>query len=119
MSRLQNVDKDSWESFYDDGVHVLVIGKTTCNACKEWGTELQAFLEDETAYPGVDFGKINIDQGGLSKWKKANPWLADVTDLPCTIILKNGEIQKQFYGKGIARLTSRLDKIVEETGCCG
>lgn len=125
MNSLQILDKDNWENFYTEGVHVLVVGKTTCNACKEWGTELESYLDSSDDFPSVEFGKIMIDQGGLVKWKKASPWLADVSDLPCTVILKNGEIMKQFYGKGIERLKNRLTNVLEETnsdetsGGCG
>lgn len=112
MSRFQTLDGNTWETFYEEGFSVLVVGKTTCNACSEWSEELQKYLDSSNDYSTVRFGKIYIDKGGLTAWKKASPWLADVTDLPCTLIIHNGKIEKQFYGNGVDRLKNRLDKVI-------
>ena len=57
------------------------------------------------------FGKIFLDKPGLVSFKRANPWLAEVDVLPFNIIYKNGNKEKTFAGKGVERLTNRLERI--------
>ena len=114
MSRLEVVDAKNWEEFVQSPTAVLMLGKTDCAACNEWTEELTAFLGDASRYPEVRFGKIVIDKPGLVSFKRANPWLAEVDVLPFTVLYKGGEKQKTFAGKGIERLTNRLDRLVGE-----
>ena len=93
---------------------VLMLGKTDCAACKEWSEELSAFLENDEAFTDVRFGKIFLDTPGLVSFKRANPWLAEVDNLPTTVIYKGGERAKTFAGGGIDRLTNRLGRLASE-----
>jgi len=47
----------------------------------------------------------------LAGFKRANPWLADLDDLPSTQIHVRGERVKSFAGGGVSRLESRLRRI--------
>lgn len=111
MSRFETLDGESWESFVAADKAVLMLGKTDCGACAKFSEEIVEFLADQSKFEGVRFGKLFLDQRGLIGFKKANPWLADVTDLPYTVIYKNGEISKKFVGGGIDRLTNRLERL--------
>lgn len=112
--RLISLDKDNWAEFLEAPVAVLVLGKTDCNACQEWGAELSAHLENDEQFTNVSFGKLMINQPGLIAFKKASPWLAEVDTLPYNIIYKNGEAVKRYAGNGVARLENRLKSVMAD-----
>lgn len=111
MRTLEIVDKETWEEFCGSDCAVLLIGKTDCEACRIWGEELEAFLGEDAEHTDVRFGKLFINVPGLHKFKKASPWLAEVTDLPYTVIYRGGVVEKSFYGGGVDRLVKRLLKV--------
>ena len=71
----------------------------------------EAALDDAARWPGVRFGKIEVDRGGLIDFKRSNPWLAELDTLPFTRIYRNGELWKEFAGGGVDRLGSRLEQL--------
>ena len=106
--RLESIDGGNWREFVAAPVAVLAIGKSDCAACQTWSAELEDMLADPAAWPGVRFGKMVLDRGGLIDFKRASPWLADVDTLPFTQIYVGGERWKAFPGGGRDRLESRL-----------
>ena len=108
MARLETVDGGSWRQFIASPLAVLVIGKSDCPACAAWSEELERFLSADAAWPDVRFGKMLLDKGGLIEFKRANPWLADVEELPFNVLYVRGDRSKSWPGGGIERLTSRL-----------
>jgi hypothetical protein len=114
VSRLEQVDAASWESFVGSPLAVLMLAKTGCAACAAWTQELEAELARPDFWPEVRFGKMYLDQGGLARFKRANEsWLADVHDLPYTVLYVRGQRFKSFAGGGIERLESRLRSALE------
>ena len=111
MSRLEMIDKENWEEFLNAPLAVLMLGKTDCDACHQWTEELTAFLETDDEFKDVRFGKLLLDQRGLSGFKKVSPWLADVDVLPFNVIYRAGEKTKEFAGKGTERLVNRLNNL--------
>ena len=112
MSRLEKIDGSNWRGFVAAPVAVLVLGKTTCPACQAYGEELNAFLADDSRWPGVRFGKMMLDEGGLGEFKRASPWLADEVDtLPFTQIFVAGNRWKDMPGGDVTRLTRRLETL--------
>src|SRR5262245_50020786 len=112
MSLLEKVDGHTWRDFLAAPASVLVLGKTTCAACRTYTEELEGFLASEgTRWPGVRFGKMLLDEGGLSDFKRASPWLAQVDALPFTQIYRAGERWKDFAGGNVERLRSRLERL--------
>lgn len=112
MSRFQKIDGATWRDFLASPVAVLVLGKTTCPACQEYGQELESFLADDTRWTGVRFGKMMLDEGGLGEFKRANPWLADEVDtLPFTQIYVAGVRWKDLPGGDVSRLVRRLETL--------
>ena len=55
--------------------------------------------------------KILLDKPGLASFKRANPWVAELESLPSTQIYVAGERVKSFFGGGMARLESRLQRV--------
>jgi hypothetical protein len=112
-SRLELLDRETWQDFLSATTAVLILGKSDCKACAAWTLEVESFLREDTQWTNVRFGKIDLDRGGLGGFKKANTWLAEVTDLPFTIIYVDGERKKEFLGSGIQRLINRIQRVVD------
>ena len=111
MSRLETVNGDNWRDFTGAGRAVLVLGKSDCAACKQWIGELDEFLASDERWANVRFGKVTLDQPGLTDFKRGNKWLAEVTVLPFNVIYADGERAKTFAGGGLQRLENRLQNL--------
>jgi hypothetical protein len=116
MARLETVDAGNWREFVQAPRSVLVLGKSDCPACASWGDELERFLAADNDWRHVRFGKMLLDRGGLVEFKRANPWLADIEELPFTVIWQSGVQAKSFPGGGIDRLVSRLRSLERAPG---
>lgn len=110
-ARIEAVDGSTWESFVSSPAAVLVIGKSDCHACASWSEELEALLERDARWGHVRFGKLLLDKPGLVSFKRANPWLAEVDQLPFNVIYVNGQPVKRFAGGGAERLVFRLEQV--------
>jgi hypothetical protein len=108
--RLETIDGSSWEAFVAAPVAVLMIGKSDCAACAQWTEELREMLAHDERWRNVRFGKLLLDKPGLVSFKRANPWLAELDELPFNVIYVNGEPVKRFAGSGVERLVSRLER---------
>jgi hypothetical protein len=108
--RLEAIDGSSWEAFVAAPVAVLMIGKSDCAACASWTEELRGLLASDERWGHVRFGKLLLDKPGLVSFKRANPWLAELDELPFNVIYVNGEVVKRFAGSGVERLVSRLER---------
>ena len=106
--RLEQIDGGNWRDFLQAPVAVLMLGKSDCAACKAWTEELEQFLEADTEWKDVRFGKMILDKGGLFEFKRATPWLAGLDTLPFNQIYVGGREWKSFAGSGVERLVSRL-----------
>jgi hypothetical protein len=112
MREIEVLGPDTWRDFVASPMAVLLIGKSTCDACTQWSEELNRYLGQEDAgYADVRFGKLLLDQRGLIEFKKEMEWLKEVSVLPFTVIFKDGEKVKDFAGGGIERLTNRLERV--------
>lgn len=111
MTKLEAIDASNWREFVNAPLAVLMLGKSDCEACKEWTEELTSYLESTEEHMGVRFGKMLLDQRGLTDFKKANPWLRDVDVLPFNVIFQAGEAKKNFAGKGVDRMKNRIARI--------
>ncbi len=108
MATLEKLGRDDWTGLLEASLSVLILGKTTCEACKAWAGELTTFLESDEEFASVRFGKLDVDTPGLIAFKRANPWVSSLSDLPHTSIWVGGERKKEFYGGGVERLANRL-----------
>lgn len=115
--QLEVIDGHSWREFVGSDVAVLMLGKSDCEACARWTEELTTFLGSEHGLAGVRFGKMLLDQKGLTDFKRDNgAWLKDVDVLPFNVIYRRGKIEKSFAGSGIERLTNRLAGVLAASG---
>jgi hypothetical protein len=110
--RLEILDGTTLDEFLAAPAAVLILAKTTCEHCKQWSEELAIHLDEGGAWPGVRFGKLYLDRPGLVAFKRANPWLAGVDDLPTNVLYVGGERVKTWAGGGTDRLDNRLRKAV-------
>ena len=115
MGRLETIDGGNWQAFIESPRAVLMLGKSDCANCARWTEELTTFLEADSEFSEVRFGKMLLDQRGLIEFKKANPWLAEVDVLPYNVIYGAGERLKSFAGGGLDRLLNRLRRLAEVT----
>lgn len=111
MATFEEVGRDNWEEFLAAPKAVLMLGKTDCKACNAFSDELESFVDENEGWEEVRIGKMYLDKPGLLKFKKASPWLADVRDLPYTVIYEDGDVQKSFLGGGVQRLVSRMERV--------
>ncbi len=111
MNQLETLTPENWKAFTESELAVMVLGKTDCPACSEWSAELEKALSDNQIPDNVRVGKLIINQKGLLDFKKANPWLAEVDQLPFNVIYQNGEISKKYAGGGLDRLQTRLSRL--------
>lgn len=111
MSRLEAIGPDNWEEFLKAPLAVLMLSKSDCAACSAWTEELQTFLQTDEDFKDVRFGKMLLDQRGLTGFKRASPWLADLDVLPFNVIYKDGDKAKEFAGSGMTRLVNRLNSL--------
>ncbi|MEO1334111.1 MAG: hypothetical protein AAFV29_00640 [Myxococcota bacterium] len=105
------IGSENWEEFVKSPLAVLMLSKTDCAACNEWTEELKTFLETDEAFKDVRFGKMLLNQRGLSGFKRISPWLATVDVLPFNVLYKDGEKAKEFAGSGMTRLVNRLNNL--------
>lgn len=109
-AKLEKLDGDAWQEFTQAPLAVLMLGKSDCAACNDWTRELEALLTTDGRFDDVRFGKILLDQRGLVSFKKANPWIADLHELPYNLIYVNGARVKSWAGGGSDRLVTRLER---------
>lgn len=114
---LEMIDGATWRDFVKSDVAVLMLGKTDCEACARWTEELTGFLGGAHDFKAVRFGKMLLDQKGLTDFKRENgAWLKDVDVLPFNLIYRGGNLEKSFAGAGLERLTNRLKTVVGAGG---
>jgi len=109
-AKLEKLQGDAWQELTQAPVAVLMLGKSDCEACNTWTAELETLLAADDRFDGVRFGKILLDQPGQISFKKANPWISDLHELPYNVIFVNGERVKSWAGGGADRLVTRLER---------
>jgi len=108
-SELELLGPDSWRDFMSQDTFFLMLGKSDCAGCNTWTEELKGYLKGEHPHGGVRFGKLLLDQRGLTDFKREHGgWLKEVQDLPWNLLYMGGEQKKAWAGGGVDRLTNRL-----------
>ncbi|MEM9944123.1 MAG: hypothetical protein AAF939_21385 [Planctomycetota bacterium] len=104
------LDHENLDEFLKQKSFVLILGKSDCDACNQWETDLNdAFANEDLG--DLPVGKLNLDQRKLGNFKRENPWLQEVNDLPFNAIYRDGDLVKSFAGGGISRLKPRLERL--------
>lgn len=109
MVDIKLLTKDNWQDFLKEPKAVLMLGKTTCEACKEWTADLKEWSDSPE---GVRFGKINLDEPGWGRFKLQEKWVSEVDVLPFNAIYIDGENKKSWAGGGLDRLSNRLNRFL-------
>jgi len=87
---------------------ILILAKSDCGACAQYQREIEARrMRGELA--GVAIGKLTLDQQGSPGFKRDNPWLADVSQLPYTVIYARGEAIDRFAASKGTFLMERFE----------
>lgn len=89
------VDDASIESVVGAPHGVLVLAKDDCGSCASYETEIRGLLE-QGLLGDLVVGKLMLTQPGSREFKRANPWLRDVADLPYTVLYSSGEKIDEF-----------------------
>jgi hypothetical protein len=87
---------------------ILVITKSDCGACVTYQADIERLL-GRGKLAGIVIGKLVLDQSGSSGFKRANPWLADVTHLPYTVLYRHGQIVDRFAASKGSYLVERVE----------
>ncbi len=115
-SRLETIGDDSWEEFTGADFAVLMLATTTCPICTKWTKELTGWLATDEQWRHVRFGRLNLNGGGVSAFKRANKeWLDDLPGVPYSVFFVQGERTANLPGRGVKRLVRRLDRVQSET----
>lgn len=109
MVDVELLTKDNWQDFLKEAKAVLMLGKTTCEACKEWTADLKEWSDSPE---GIRFGKINLDEPGWGRFKLQEKWVSEVDVLPFNAIYIDGENKKSWAGGGLDRLSNRLNRFL-------
>ena len=109
MVDVELLTKDNWQEFLKEPKAVLMLGKTTCEACKEWTADLKEWSDSPE---GIRFGKINLDEPGWGRFKLQEKWVSEVDVLPFNAIYIDGENKKSWAGGGLDRLSNRLNRFL-------
>lgn len=109
MVDVELLTKDNWQDFLKEPKAVLMLGKTTCEACKEWSADLKEWSDSPE---GIRFGKINLDEPGWGRFKLQEKWVSEVDVLPFNAIYIDGENKKSWAGGGLDRLSNRLNRFL-------
>lgn len=109
MVDVELLTKDNWQDFLKEPKAVLMLGKTTCEACKEWTADLKEWSDSPE---GIRFGKINLDEPGWGRFKLQEKWVSEVDVLPFNAIYIDGENKKSWAGGGLDRLSNRLNRFI-------
>ena len=109
MVDVELLTKDNWQDFLKEPKAVLMLGKTTCEVCKEWTADLKEWSDSPE---GIRFGKINLDEPGWGRFKLQEKWVSEVDVLPFNAIYIDGENKKSWAGGGLDRLSNRLNRFL-------
>lgn len=108
-SEYMRVTDDTFENLLAAERAVLVIGKSDCGYCYQYEKDI-AELVDTPAYAGIVFGKLVLDERGSTQIKRANPWIADLEELPYTVLYRDGNPVSAFAASKASYLKEQLQE---------
>jgi alkyl hydroperoxide reductase subunit AhpC len=91
----------------------LVLARRDCGFCAAYEAEIVAAIGNGEL-PDFPIAMAVLDEPGLTGYKRDNPWLARVTDLPYTVLYRRGRIAGRFAGSRVELLRDRLMPRVSE-----
>jgi hypothetical protein len=94
-SALLYVDDDSVARVVGAPHGALVLAKDDCDSCAAYEAEIRR-LQEQGQLGDVVVGKLMLTQPGSRRFKRENPWLRGVADLPYTLLYSSGEKVDEF-----------------------
>jgi hypothetical protein len=88
---------------------MLILSRRDCNPCMAFQEALDALL-DQGQLHEISIGKMVLNEPGSARFKRANPWLADLRVLPYVILYRRGREQNRFVPSSAAHLMRQLEE---------
>ena len=89
------VDDETVESVINAPRGALVLAKDGCGSCAQYEAEIQ-LLQDRELLGDLVVGKLVLTQPGSRAFKRSNPWLSTLDNLPYTVLYARGEKVDEF-----------------------
>jgi hypothetical protein len=104
------VDDDSVEHVLGAVHGALVLAKDGCDNCAAYEAEIR-LLQEQGRLGDLVIGKIMLTQPGCRRFKRENPWLRGVADLPYTLLYADGEKVDEFAASRGTYLLERAEDV--------
>ncbi len=88
---------------------VLIFTKSDCGHCAAYQAEIEALFE-QGEMEGVSIGKVVLNQRGIIRYKRDNPWLSGLRLLPYTLLYSEGQPVDAFAASKGAYLLERIER---------
>ena len=103
------VDDETVESVTGAPRGALILAKDGCGSCAQYEAEIRR-LQDRELLGDLVVGKLMLTQPGSRAFKRSNPWLATVEDLPYTVLYASGEKVDEFAASKGFFLMERVEE---------
>jgi alkyl hydroperoxide reductase subunit AhpC len=90
---------------------ILVLTKSDCGYCAAYQAGIEGLLARDEL-DGLAVRKLVLDERGVVRFKRDNPWLAGVDVLPYTVLYRRGERIGGFAGSNAAYLLEWLGTVL-------
>jgi hypothetical protein len=107
---LLYVDDETVERVTSAPHGALVLAKDDCDSCAAYEAQIRG-LQEEDRLGDLVVGKLMLTQPGSRNFKRANPWLNGVADLPYTVLYASGEKVDEFAASKGRYLLERAEDI--------
>lgn len=87
---------------------VLIFTKSDCGHCAAYQAEIEALCQ-QGEMEGVSIGKVALNQRGITRYKRENPWLSSLSFLPYTLLYSEGQPVDDFAASKGAYLLERIE----------
>jgi hypothetical protein len=111
---LLTVDDRNLDEIRDANLGALILTTSDCGYCAQYVTEIAA-LRARGRLREVVIGKMVLDRPGSVGFKRDNPWLAGLKNLPHTLVYRRGAKVDEFSASRGAYLLERIDDLRQPT----
>jgi len=104
------LDDDTVEAVLDAPHGALVLAKDDCDNCAAYEADIRR-LQEQGQLGDLVVGKIILTRPGCRRFKRENPWLRGVADLPYTLLYADGEKVDEFAASRGTYLLERAEDV--------
>ncbi len=87
---------------------VLIFTKSDCGHCTAYQAEIEALFK-QGEMEGIVVGKMVLNQRGITRYKRDNPWLSGLKFLPYTLLYNEGVPVDDFAASKGAYLLEQIE----------